>query len=337
MKKTNWLIAVLLIVALTIASSPLCLNVSAQTKYRVWGYVLDSQGQGIKGAEINIQKAGIPDVYSNASGYYSTNVPVGTYQIYVWPPYDSHYIYYSEAHASVNFPLNKNFTLNTGCKVSGYVINSTGNPMINATVFFTTESNVLYASGFLTDQNGYYYANMPAGTYKIDAHPQSLTISAYENQCTPFPTYIETNFAVNSDITRNITVDIPPPTTSPTPNPTAPTPTASPTPSSSTTNPTSRPSATPKPIPKPIPTNNPTPAQTSITINTDAAHCKVNNTLNISGTLMDNNGNPLNHENISVSYNNPNNATWLLISIVQTDAEGQYTLNWQVPTSGTLQ
>ena len=107
-------------------------------------------------------------------------------------------------------------TLDTGFKISGDVINSIGTPMVGASVLFKT-SNGIYGSGYFTNSLGYYYINVPAGTYKIDAHPQTAFNPSFTGPCTPFPTYYEYNFAVSGNINKNIIVGGTESTATPTP------------------------------------------------------------------------------------------------------------------------
>jgi outer membrane protein assembly factor BamB len=106
--------------------------------------------------------------------------------------------------------------LPTSLKISGYFINSIGTPMVGASVLFKT-GNIVFGSGYFTNNLGYYFINVPAGTYTIDAYPQSAFNPSYTGLFTPFSTYYEYNFAVCENINRNIIVGGAQPTTTPTP------------------------------------------------------------------------------------------------------------------------
>ena len=60
----------------------------AQANYKISGYILDSNGNGLAGAKIIF---GVPDivpsVIASSSGYYEMYAPTGTYHINVWPPF----------------------------------------------------------------------------------------------------------------------------------------------------------------------------------------------------------------------------------------------------------
>jgi hypothetical protein len=113
--------------------------------------------------------------------------------------------------------------LQTGCKVSGTITDYSGNPISGATIWLSY-GNINYCTGWFSKTNGYYFTNAPAGTYTLNVHSNSGA----------FPTYIENNFIVNSDVTKNIKVgtaptSTPTPTITQTPVPTQ-NPVASPTP-----------------------------------------------------------------------------------------------------------
>ena len=258
--------ALLLLIG-TIAVSSLLLATEAQSNLcQIQGYVTDSNGNPVVNAYVNFNGV-IPNGVTNSQGYYSTKGPPATYQFYVWPLFDSNYIYYAEPSLVVSSSVTKNVTLSIGCKVSGYVTNSSGTPMVGASVLFKVGSAV-YSSGWFTNAQGYYYINVPAGTYTIDAHPQTAYNPNYTDTCTPFKTYLENNFAVSTNISKNIIVDNLP--TTPTPAPTS-TPVPQP-----TAQPTQVPTTASTPTPQPLP-------PTTLTITTEATAYQVGTTLNVQG------------------------------------------------------
>jgi hypothetical protein len=180
------------------------------TTYKISGYVLDSNGHGIPGADVILNVPSVvPGVHTDNSGYYQTSGPSGTYHMNVWPPFDSNYVDYDQPSFAVASDLTKNVTLPTGYKVSGYISDSSGAPVVGTCVFLNG-----YGSGWFSTSAGYYFVAVPAGTYTIDAHPR---VGTYQGPTTIFPTYNEYNFVVNSDTTKNITVR----NSSPTPTSTA--------------------------------------------------------------------------------------------------------------------
>jgi len=234
--------------------------------------------------------------------------PAGTYHINVWPPYNSNYVNFDETSFTVNSAVTKNITLNTGYKVYGYVTDSQGTPMVGAIVFLNG-----YSSGWFTNNVGYYFLSVPAGTYTIDAHPR---VGSYSGSTSSFTIYYEYNFAVNVDTYKNITVTAP--TTMPTPNPT----------NQPNPNPTQPPSPTTTPEP-PLPS-------TQMSIDTDASSYQVGSTITVKGVLTDQNGNPLNDKTVVLSYSIGDRGSWFDIGSGKTNPSGQYSIQWLIDASGTF-
>lgn len=195
------------------------------TKCRISGYILDTNGHGIAGAEIIFNVPDIvPSVYSDSSGHYLISAPAGTYHVNVWSPFDSNYIDYDGSGLVVVSDMTKNITLYSGYKVSGYISDTSGKPVVGAVVALNN-----YCSGWFSNSAGYYFLGVPAGNYTINAHPR--TGYNYSGSTTDFPTYYEYNFTVNRDTVKNITVgnrlQTSTPTISPTSTPSQPSPTPS--------------------------------------------------------------------------------------------------------------
>jgi hypothetical protein len=171
----------------------------AQDVFTISGYILDSSGHGVADAYIIFNNVSTPRVSTDNSGYYVMPAPAGTYHINVWPPFDSNFINYDEPGFTVGLDMTKNITLQSGYKVSGYISDSSGKPVIGAVVLLDN-----FCSGWFSNSEGYYFLSVPAGTYTINAHPR--TGNYYSGPTTDFPTYYEYNFTVNSDTVKNITV-----------------------------------------------------------------------------------------------------------------------------------
>ena len=168
--------------------------------YKISGYILDANGHGIEGANIIFNVPSIvPSVWSDSLGYYEISAPAGTYHVNVWPPFDSHYINYDEPEFTVTSDMTKNITLQSGYKVSGYISDTSGNPVVGAVVLLDN-----FGSGWFSNSEGYYFLSVPAGTYTINAHPR--TGNYYSGPTKDFPPYYEYNFTVNYDTVKNITV-----------------------------------------------------------------------------------------------------------------------------------
>ncbi len=223
LKKLLTISLVFLIISITLTVLPTNFsNAQSPEIYKISGYVTDSNGQGLEGADVLIP--GVDTQFTNASGYYELYAPEGTYIFGVWPPYDSNYINHAETGFNLTSNIDKNITLETGCKVSGYITTEEGAPVLGASVHFSNNGGY-YGSGWFTNQAGYYFINVPAGNYTITVAPREGNYSSPTTQFTP---YSEGNFTVNDAMTKNITVQIPDAPT-PTPTPTA-TPAATPAP-----------------------------------------------------------------------------------------------------------
>ncbi len=177
------------------------------TKYKISGYILDANSRGIQGANIifNVPEI-VPSVWSDSSGHYIIYAPAGTYHVNVWSPYDSSYIHYDEPEFVVGSDVIKNTTMYSGYKVSCYISAFNGTPIVGAAVILRT-SNKWFGSGWFSNSTGYYFLNVPAGTYTIDARPR--TGYNYPGPTTDFKTYYEYNFTVKGDTFKNIIVDVP--------------------------------------------------------------------------------------------------------------------------------
>jgi hypothetical protein len=288
-------------------------------KYKIAGYIQNAEGQGIQGACIIFNVPNIvPCAYSDSSGYYQIFAPTGTYHVNVWPAYNSSYINYDETGFTVTESVSKNITLPSGNKVCGYIKDAQGTPMVGASVLFKAGGTV-YGSGYFTNAQGYYYAAIPAGTYTIDAHPQTAYDPSYQGTCTYFPTYLEYNFEINSDLAKNITVGTSTTTPTPTNRPSQP-------------NPTSNPTNNPAPTAAP----NPTLPASYITIQTDASTYNVGSKLIISGTLSDQNQNPIVDKTIVLSYSLDGGTSWIEVGSSKTDSQGQYRIQWIISASGAF-
>lgn len=314
MKKMQIISALILITALTFTTFISNIQTSAQTKYKICGYILNSDGQPIGGADIifNVPQT-VPGYVTNASGYYEMNAPAGTYHVNVWPPYNSHYLNYDESAYTVNSDTTRNITLQTGYKVSGYVTNATGAPMVGAVVFLDN-----YGSGYFTNSQGYYFLAVPTGTYRIDAHPR---IGTFQGPTSQFLTYIENDFQVTADIVKNITVNQQVnPTANPTTNPT------------DQTNPTTNPTQNPNPTP----TSTPNLPPTHITIQTDASNYNIGSKLTVTGTLTNQNGAALSDKTVILSYTLEGSSQWVEVGSAKTNTAGQYSIQWLVSGSGSF-
>jgi protocatechuate 3,4-dioxygenase beta subunit len=176
------------------SSEPTTTPSNIQTNCNVSGYILDANGNGLAGADIIF---GVPDivpsVHSDNSGYYQIiNAPSGTYHLDVWPPFDSSYLSYDEPNFVINTNIAKNITLTLGCKMSGYLTDSSGDPIFGALVSLDN-----HISGWYSKSDGYYFTTAPAGTYTLKVQPKTGPT---------FDIYTESGVTINGDISKNIVI-----------------------------------------------------------------------------------------------------------------------------------
>ncbi len=295
------IVSVAFLILMMLVGVALVDSTQAQSRAKISGYILDSNGQGISGCNIIFNVPSIvPSVYSNGTGYYEMFAPPGTYYINVWPPFNSSYINYDEPGFVVDsVDIAKDIILNTGCKVSGYITDPSGQPITGAVILLNN-----YGSGYFSNSMGFYFLNVPAGTYTLDAHPR--TGYSYSGLTTNFPRYNEYNFVVNGDLVKNITVV--PIYYSPPANPTS------------------------------APTPNPTPMlpSTFLTMSAQATNPQVGSYVNVTGRLSDQNGNSLANKTVVLSYSVGNGTSWSDIGSGKTTAAGEYSIQWLIPASGTF-
>ncbi|MCW4025348.1 MAG: hypothetical protein NWF01_10000 [Candidatus Bathyarchaeota archaeon] len=177
-------------------SEPTATPSSTQSTFIVSGYILDSNGNGLAGADIIF---GVPDIVpsvrSDNSGYYQITAPSGVYHLDVWPPFDSSYLSYDEPNFVVNADMAKNMTLELGHKVSGYLTDSSGDLIFGALVSLDD-----HISGWYSKSDGHYFVTAPAGTYTLKVQPKTGPT---------FEIYTESGVIVNGDISKDILIPSP--------------------------------------------------------------------------------------------------------------------------------
>ena len=206
MKRFSKALLLLSIVTMLLSVISVNLSFAQSTTYKISGYILDSNGQGIADATIifNVPTI-VPSVKSDSTGHYAIYAPAGTYHVNVWPAFDSHYVSYNEDALVVSANITKNITLPTGYKVSGYLRDPSGNTISGAGVFLNGSG-----SGWFSTAAGYYFVNVPAGVYTLMVKPfNGIT----------FPIYYEYSLIVTQDLSKNIIIPL---EATPTPTPTPP-------------------------------------------------------------------------------------------------------------------
>lgn len=160
---------------------------SGNSRYKISGYILDSNGNPIEGAQIIYC---VPDIvpaqFSTKSGYYEMNAPAGQYQVDVWPPFNSHYIFFEQKYLTVNSDLQMNITLQTGYRLSGIITTSSGAPLSGAVVWLDNPAQGNhYFCGWYSKTDGSYFVTAPHGTYTLKIQPKTgLTFPSYSEAIT---------------------------------------------------------------------------------------------------------------------------------------------------------
>ncbi len=169
-------------------------NAQSTTEYKVSGYILDSNGKGLAGALFNMYPVG--QIRTDNSGYYQTYASTGYYTLNVWPPFDSNYLAYTQYGFAVETSdITKNITLTAGIKLSGYIKDVTGTPIMGAIGFLDQ-----YYTGWYSNSSGYYFITAPAGTYTLKLEARTGPT---------FQTFNEFNVVLNQNNIKNIVIGDP--------------------------------------------------------------------------------------------------------------------------------
>jgi len=176
-----------------VESSDISKNITLSSGFKLSGYLSDSSGSPIRGALAYLDQFHC-GLYSNNTGYYFVTAPAGTYRLTIRSRTGPIFPTFIENNFALTGDTTKNFTLTLTSvyTVSGYISDSSGNPVSEAVVSLDG-----FGSGY-SNNLGYYFVNVPAGSYDISVTP----CSGYDH----FSSYFESNFAVNGETTKNITV-----------------------------------------------------------------------------------------------------------------------------------
>jgi len=125
------------------------------------------------------------------------NAPAGQYQVDVWPPFNSHYIFFEQKYLTVNSDIQMNITLQTGYRLSGVITTSSGAPVSGAVVWLDNPAQGNhYFCGWYSKDNGSYFVTAPAGTYTLKIQPKTGL---------SFPSYSEV-VTITGDLVKNIVI-----------------------------------------------------------------------------------------------------------------------------------
>jgi hypothetical protein len=171
---------------------------NGNSRYKISGYILDFNGNPIVGAQIIYCVPDlVPAQFSDSTGYYEMNAPAGQYQVDVWPPFNSHYIFFEQKYLTVNSDMQMNITLQTGYRLSGTITTSSGAPVSGAVVWLDNPAQGNhYFCGWYSKADGSYFVTAPPGTYTLKIQPKTgLT----------FPSYSE-SVTITGDSVKNIVI-----------------------------------------------------------------------------------------------------------------------------------
>ena len=125
------------------------------------------------------------------------NAPAGQYQVDVWPPFNSHYIFFEQKYLTVNSNMQMNITLQTGYRLSGVITTSSGAPVSGAVVWLDNPAQGNhYFCGWYSKADGSYFVTAPPGTYTLKIQPKTGL---------SFPSYSEV-VTITGDQVKNIVI-----------------------------------------------------------------------------------------------------------------------------------
>lgn len=196
-KKSLWAVflAAFIVIGLFFVSNADFGIVEGTSTYIIYGYIHDPTGTPISGAYaylINSMGSSFGSgQWSSPSGFYYLSAPPGTYRLVVSSQSGATY---SEANILLESDIYKNVTLVSGFKISGYVLDSSGNGVAGAS---TSISNQTWSvPSVTTDSSGYYSVYAPTGVYTFIIWPP-LNSNLVNH---------ESSVVVNSDMTKDVTL-----------------------------------------------------------------------------------------------------------------------------------
>jgi len=155
------------------------LNAAVPAGFTLSGNVQRAGGGGLPNINIKFvnsttgAKVPLANHFTNALGNYAVVAVPGTYTVEFEPPKSTR----RAAKDFPNFALNSNMTLNvtldSGRVVSGFIRDSSSNPIfeVDFDAFATPSGNELYTPSDNTDSTGFYEAIVPPGTFDLAYTP----------------------------------------------------------------------------------------------------------------------------------------------------------------------
>ena len=188
-------------IALLSCSSIVIASAADTSKPHLSGYVLDSNGCGITGAEIRLilSTPFAPYNFTDDSGYFEFE-GWGTgsiYRVLIYPPNGTNFVDYRIDSYVVQPNTTNNFTLTRGYVLTGYVMDQNGKPVYGKVCL-----DQHYSGEWSNSSNGYFSVTAPPGTYTVHVFGgRSRWDSASYEYFLFNPT-----ITLNSDASKNIIV-----------------------------------------------------------------------------------------------------------------------------------
>lgn len=118
-----------------------------------------------------------PGDNTDSTGFYSVNLPAGTFDVVVTPQGGDPFLPLKDAAVVISGATTLNYTLETGLYLSGIVTNSLFTPIefVDIDIVDFNTGIKLVTSGDKTDASGFYQVIVPSGTYNLVYQPQVAT------------------------------------------------------------------------------------------------------------------------------------------------------------------
>ena len=214
--------------SVTVTAGKTTSNINAQLEIggKISGRVTDASNDGIAHVHVwpnDLDNNALDSAFTDGQGYYTFNVPSGTYKVAFYPRGAGYYAleYYNNEPNFNEADLvtvvigettsNINAQLEVGGKISGRVTDASNNGIANVNVH-VVDLNSNWLPGATTDNEGYYTLSVAIGTYKVFFDPTSAGhfLAEYYNNKHSFDE-ADSVTAVAGQTTPNINAQLKPP------------------------------------------------------------------------------------------------------------------------------
>ena len=167
----------------------------AQQTVTLSGRVIDSAGQAVSGATVNLEDPGWAGQETDANGAYRLSVPPGTYRLRVRPPHGPLIAQKMEG-LTLSTDSIRNILLKAGVALSGQVTDPTGQPVPGVHLALSRMPGQIQIDGQQTDRTGAYRFSAPQGNYHLNVKPHDPFIAQ------------EIALTLSTHITRDIALEV---------------------------------------------------------------------------------------------------------------------------------